>query len=201
MTGFLQTSAATLIRRVALSDVDLSDFDRDALAAFLSGGAATAQRYVPQSGQIVGILKTMKDEFEKDLSDITAQEHTSKANMEEMAADTSSIEKKTQRLGEVAVENVNMQHDKDNAEKAISEDTKFLQDLEKNCKTKKAEWEERTATRSEELLAIHETIKILNDDDALELFKKTLPSSSLLQVDRRTGMVRRRALEILRAAR
>merc|ERR1719207_135979 len=86
MTGFLQTSAATLIRRVAISDVDLRDFDRDALAAFLAGGSGTAQRYVPQSGQIVGILKTMKDEFEKDLSDITAQENTSKANMEEMAA-------------------------------------------------------------------------------------------------------------------
>merc|ERR1719262_1716815 len=28
--GFLQTSAAALIRRVALSDVDLTDFDRDA---------------------------------------------------------------------------------------------------------------------------------------------------------------------------
>merc|ERR1719386_183523 len=52
MTGFLQTSAASLIRRVSISDVDLSDFDRDALAAFLAGGSGSAQRYVPQSGQI-----------------------------------------------------------------------------------------------------------------------------------------------------
>merc|ERR1719191_2600824 len=32
-----------------------------------------------------------------------------------------------------------------------------------------------------ELVAIQETIKILNDDDALDLFKKTLPSPSLVQ--------------------
>ena len=30
-------------------------------------------------------------------------------------------------------------------------------------------------TRTEELLALADTIKMLNDDDALELFKKILP--------------------------
>ena len=38
-------------------------------------------------------------------------------------------------------------------------------------------------TRTEELLALADTIKMLNDDDALELFKKTLPgASAFLQV-------------------
>ena len=32
--------------------------------------------------------------------------------------------------------------------------------------------------RAEELVALADTIKILNDDDALDLFKKTLPSAS-----------------------
>jgi hypothetical protein len=41
--------------------------------------------------------------------------------------------------------------------------------------------EKRVAPRGEELAAIHDTIKILNDDDALDLFKKTLASASLLQ--------------------
>merc|ERR1719316_334509 len=93
-----------------------------------------------------------------------------------------------------------MKHDKENSEKAIAEDTKFLQDLEANCKTKKAEWAERTATRAEELLAIHETIKILNDDDALELFKKTLPSPSLLQVDRTVQQLKKEALKVIKNA-
>ena len=53
------------------------------------------------------------------------------------------------------------------------EDQKFLADLDKNCAQKKEEYAARVATRNEELLALADTIKILNDDDALEIFKKT----------------------------
>merc|ERR1719181_1561933 len=45
--------------------------------------------------------------------------------------------------------------------------------------------------QGEELLALADTIKILNDDDALELFKKTLPGSAprvdLIEVALRGG--------------
>merc|ERR1719282_2028292 len=64
------------------------------------------------------------------------------------------------------------------------EDQQFKEELEKGCSTKTAEWEEVKKTRAEELVALAETIKVLNDDEALELFKKTLPgsSASLLQL-------------------
>merc|ERR1719272_1451528 len=53
-----------------------------------------------------------------------------------------------------------------------------------------------------ELLALADTIKILNDDDALELFKKTLPSTaSLLQVQISSSEVRRQALAAFSGAR
>ena len=42
----------------------------------------------------------------------------------------------------------------------------------------KVNFEEYQKSQSEELVALSETIKMLNDDDALDLFKKTLPSSS-----------------------
>merc|ERR1719171_3228240 len=49
-----------------------------------------------------------------------------------------------------------------------------------------------------ELMALADTIKILNDDDALELFKKTLPSAaSLLQVRSPLGQMRHLALVAL----
>jgi len=96
---------------------------------------------------------------------------------------------------------VTMKNDKTDSEEALIEDQKFLADTEKTCALKTQEWDERCKTRSEELLAIQETIKILNDDDALELFKKALPSPSLLQVRMSTDTVRRRALEVLRAMR
>merc|ERR1712238_273460 len=66
----------------------------------------------------------------------------------------------------------------------LGEDKTFLGELEKSCATKTSELEERSKTRTEELVALADTIKVLNDDDALELFKKTLPgaSASLVQV-------------------
>merc|ERR1712224_173971 len=55
-------------------------------------------------------------------------------------------------------------------------------------------------TRSEELLAISGTIKMLNDDDALDLFKKTLPGSAaaFVQVGETAHELRKQALETLR---
>merc|ERR1719478_723526 len=79
------------------------------------------------------------------------------------------------------------------------EDQGFLAELQKNCATKEAEWAERQKIRAEELLAVHETIKILNDDDALELFKKTLPTPALLQVAISSKEVRERAREALKS--
>merc|ERR1719171_842897 len=56
--------------------------------------------------------------------------------------------------------------------------------------------------RSEELLALADTIKVLNDDDALELFKKTLPASaSFMQLQVTISEQRRQALAAIRAAR
>jgi len=56
--------------------------------------------------------------------------------------------------------------------------------------------------QGEELLALADTIKILNDDDALELFKKTLPgSASLLQVKVTAKAQAQAALAALKHAR
>merc|ERR1712194_216783 len=62
-------------------------------------------------------------------------------------------------------------------------DRTFLAELGTSCATKTQEWGERSKTRADELVALAETIKILNDDDALELFKKTLPgAASFMQI-------------------
>merc|ERR1719359_1640272 len=105
----------------------------------------------------------------------------------EVAALTKAIEQKSVRVGELGVEIVTMKNDLTDSEQALIEDGKFLQDLDKNCALKTKDWEERSKTRAEELVALSETIKVLNDDDALDLFKKTLPSAgaaaSLVQVE------------------
>merc|ERR1712224_160743 len=91
--------------------------------------------------------------------------------------------------------------DLDDTAGTLAEDKKFLADLEKNCEAKAKEWELRCKTRQEELLALADTIKVLNDDDALDLFKKTLPSASLLQVKVTSTALRQRALAKILALR
>merc|ERR1719287_49122 len=104
------------------------------------------------------------------------------AKSKEINALTKEVESKTARIGELGVELVTLKEDLDDTTKSLTEDEAFLKDLAKNCKTKEDEWAVRQKVRSEELLAIADPIKLLNDDDALELFKKTLPKTSLLQL-------------------
>merc|ERR1719387_1399915 len=204
---FLQTRAATVLRRLTLS-LSMTEADRDLLASFLAEGQSEEADYAPQSGEIVGILKQMADTMEKDLAELIAAEEEAAANFEEMMkakaaqveACTKEIEEKLVRLGDSGVQLVNLKEDLDDTKKGLEEEKKFLADLEKNCETKKKEWVERCKTRAEELLALADTIRILNDDDALDLFKKTRPSPSLLQMRVSSKAVRKRALAALKTA-
>merc|ERR1719375_2591847 len=132
---------------------------------------------------------------------IKAYDELMAAKTKEVNSLTKAIETKMTRVGELAVEIVEMKNDLGNTGEALAEDKKFLADLEKNCDKKAAEWDEIVKTRNEELLALADTIKVLNDDDALELFKKTLPgSASLLQVKVSSASVRARALAAIRSS-
>merc|ERR1712129_79056 len=103
------------------------------------------------------------------------------------------------RIGDLGVEIAQMKNDVGDTQEALIEDQKFLANLEENCEKKKAEWEVIVKTRGEELAALADTIKVLNDDDALELFKKTLPSaSSFMQIEVSARNLRARALTMLK---
>jgi len=207
--GFLQTKDATSIKRAVLADADLTEFDRDILSEFLQGGAVGEEGYVPKSGQIVGILKQMKEDFEKDLAGVEEQESGAQkiydelmaAKTKEVQQHTEAIERKTALVGELSVEIVQMKNSLSEAEAAKIEDTKFLADLGTDCDTKEKEHEEQVKVRGEELTAISETIKILNDDDALDLFKKTLPSPSLLQTRSYANAKKAHAIALIGAVR
>jgi len=200
--SFLQTKAAAKLQQLTI-DVEMSSVDRDVISSFLSQGQSAG--YVPQSGQIIGILKQMKDTIEADLKDITATEDKAIEDYEELAgaktkeieANSAAIEEKLEREGQVGLDIVALKEDLDDTKKALAADKTFLAELEKSCGTKEAEWAERSKTRTEELLALADTIKILNDDDALELFKKTLPSPALLQTLVSSKAVKSNALKAL----
>mmetsp|Transcript_151322 Transcript_151322/g.367577 ORF Transcript_151322/g.367577 Transcript_151322/m.367577 type:complete len:739 (+) Transcript_151322:84-2300(+) len=207
--SFLQTRAAQVLKQLALGKQDLLDTDRQELMSFLS--ASQGSDYAPQSGQITGILKEMGDTAAKSLADMIATEQADiktheelmAAKTKEVAALTSSIESSMNRIGDLGVTVVQMKEDLSDTQAALNEDQKFLAELDKSCQTKTGEWEERSKTRADELVALAETIKVLNDDDALELFKKTLPSAasaSFLQMGVDLKEVRTRALTTLQEA-
>jgi len=206
-TSFLQTDTAAVIRRLIV-EADLKSMDRDVMASFLSQKQEDSDA-APKSSQIVGILKAMLEDMKDDLKNMKKDETSAKASFsamsdakeEEVKSNSMSIEEKTERVGKLGVEIEELREDLEDTEASFAEDKKFLKDMDKTCATKKDDWDAVQKTRAEELLAISETIKILNDDDALDLFKKTLPSTSLLQVAIQGRDARQRALRALSDAR
>jgi len=205
--AFLQTTAASVIKKLSVS-MDMSSMDREMITSFLMQGQGQESDYVPASGQITGILKQMLDTMEASLATVTSDEKASISDFDAlMAAKTKEInalgkqiESKTSRIGEMGVELVTLKESLEDSQKSLAEDSAFLKDLAKNCAAKEGEWATRQKLRAEELLAVADTIKMLNDDDALELFKKTLPSASFLQVTANARSTKQAALVALQQA-
>jgi chromosome segregation ATPase len=203
--AFLQTEAANNLKRFAMEKAEMPDETRQEVLAFLSG----KEEYAPQSGQIVGILKQMADEMTQALEEAEAAEAEAiktygalmAAKEKEVETLNAQIEAKLTRKGELGVELAGGLNELEDTQTSLAEDEKFLAELDTGCATKEKEWAEVCKTRQEELVALTETIKILNDDDALELFKKTLPSAaSFLQLTESTKSLRLRALMAIREA-
>merc|ERR1719238_558423 len=202
--AFLQTSSAAVLRQISMS-ANMIPADRDLLASFLSEG----ENYAPKSGEIVGILKTLHDEMTKDFADATSDENAAIASSESLVASkkkeidalTKSIESKTARVGELGVKLAEAENDLEDTKEGLAEDQKFLANLDKNCELKKTEWAAYQKMQATELVALADTIKVLNDDDALDLFKKTLPAgSSFMQVQATSKRMRQQAMHVLKGA-
>jgi len=155
---------------------------------FLQGALApTAGSYSPQSGQIFGILKQLKEDFESNLSEAQKQEMKAAADFKEMAAAKSSqIDAGKEKLDEYEGQNADNQKalSDDKEELALtreqrSKDVEFLQNLKMTCMDLDKQWEDRSKTRSAENTAVSEAISILTADDNMDLLRQTV---TLLQV-------------------
>merc|ERR1719163_1845916 len=195
--SFLQSQSGARLRKIVESAPSVDDYERNSVLSFLAGKNPFGD-YSSQSGEIVGILKAMKDEMDKDLGGAVTAEETAASGFQELAAAKkaeiaaagAAIESKTKRSGELAVSIVNTEDDIEDTTSELSDTQAFLANLASQCATKKKEWEARSSTRAEEVAAISEAIKILNDDDALDLFKKTL---SLTQETHQMGFLQKKS--------
>merc|ERR1719235_2472127 len=132
-----------------------------------------AKQHAPSS-QIFGILKGMKESFETNLAQAKTDEEEAvaqfiavkKAKTEEVKAAEDLIATKTVEMADAKEINAHGKEDLADTRAQLSADNEFLSNLNLKCDNADKEYNDRVKVRNEELVAVAETIAILNDDDA-----------------------------------
>jgi len=175
-------------KHATLLDGVLSHSDRRVAAAFIQAPEnyfdaepTFKQSYAPQSGEIFGILKQMKETFEQNLAASQKEESESQkayeelkaAKEEQIAAGQAQIDDKTQELADTDEKNAQAKEDIKDTRASLAADEEFLMMLKEKCQMTDAEWEERQKTRQLEMEACSKALAVLSGDDAHDLFTKT----------------------------
>merc|ERR1712072_1530965 len=148
------------------------------------------QSYAPQSGEIFGILKQMKETFETNLSSSQKEEMANQkayedlkaAKEDEIKAGQDQIDSKTQELADTDEKNAQAKEDIEDTKKSLAADEEFLLMLKEKCSMTDAEWEERQKTRQLEMEAVSKALAVLSTDDAHDLFTRTF-NPALVQTE------------------
>merc|ERR1712226_712824 len=156
------------------------------------------QSYAPQSGEIFGILRQMKETFESNLSDAQKEEMANQKAYEdlkaakeaEIAAGQAQIDSKTQELADTDEKLAQAKEDIEDTRNSLAADEEFLMMLKEKCSMTDKEWEERQKTRQLEMEAVSKALAVLSGDDAHDLFTRTfnpalLQEKSAIQSERR----------------
>merc|ERR1712139_753091 len=165
------------------------------------------QSYAPQSGEIFGILKQMKETFETNLSSSQKEEMANQKAYEdlkaakeaEIKAGQEQIDSKTQELADTDEKNAQAKEDIEDTKKSLSADEEFLMMLKEKCSMTDSEWEERQKTRQLEMEACSKALAVLSSDDAHDLFTKTFNPSFVQKESSSNSQRRVQASKLLSA--
>jgi len=159
----------------------------------------------PQSGEIFGILKGMKESFEANLvnsqqeekADVQSYQELKSAKESEISAAMTQIENKVIHNADAGEKRETSKEELEDTRAQVKADQAFLLDLQQRCGSMDKQFADRSKVRNEETNAVNEALKILTDDDAQDLMRK---STGFLQVKSSTnGMTKRQqALSLLR---
>merc|ERR1719384_1312069 len=113
----------------------------------------------------------MKDTFEGNLAETQKEEANNRKGYEELKAakeneiraTQSALDEKKTRKAEADQKNADAKQEIEDLRNSLTFDDKFLQDLKVRCAATKEEYTARVNMRQEELTAVAEAIKILND--------------------------------------
>jgi len=166
------------------ASVFLSGAQRSKLHSFLQ--APFTGNYNAQSGEIVGVIKNMKDTFEANLESTRQNEEKKQKEYDEMmeikTAEYDEMEElfeaKKKEIGDNAAQISTISSEVETMEAELASDQEFLAALTERCSMKKKEFEKRNMLRAGEEAAIAEAISILNSDAAFESFGKVDATST-----------------------
>lgn len=169
-------SATQVLSEVFMAPVQKHDEAKTNLVQAAPMGAVAAKSYNARSGQIFGMLKEMKDEFNRKLDTAEKEEQMAretfaklkKALLDKIAAATDAKNQKSSELATTNLNLANAKQDLTNTREALDEDTKFLANLRDRCTTADKEYAARQKTRGEEVVALNEAIGILSEDSFRE---------------------------------
>jgi len=175
-----QDSAPNL-RRIVSVTTYLSAEQKDQVLGFLQGGEEAG---APSAGsqQIIGVLKVMHDEMSKDSKAMTTDENNAAAAFSEMRTSqlkhlgnvVKTIFDKEKQVGELTLSLSQDNDALDDAQTELNDGTRYLQSLKTQCANKANDRDLRQKSRTGEIAAISEAIKILSGDEQMDTFSKVL---------------------------
>jgi len=176
-TGLLSVNSRVKEALKAVS-VFLNPQQSKSVQSFLQARAPFTGSYSAQSGQIVGILKNMRDTFKQNLATARATEKQQLKAYTELMKTLNGAYDEMKKSYDEKQENLGSNDDdlstkKDQLAEAIDDkanDEEFLEKLLVLCAEKTKEYNERKMLRANEDAAIAEAIAILNSDDAFATF-------------------------------
>lgn len=135
----------------------------------------------PSTGNVEGVLKGLKEDFERSLKELQDAEKTNKADYEKLIAakrseiDAAKVQIASKKEQKAAADEERMQLKQNikDSKASMGEDIAFAKEVKEKCGVKAKEWEKRQKTRADETEAVTKAIQVLSDDSAHEVFGKT----------------------------
>lgn len=148
---------------------------------FIQGGSGGKSLRAP-SDMIYGVIRQMKETFQSELSKMQSQElddsaHHAAMKKEkngEIKAGVDMIDLKTGELADTDERAAAARIELDDTETALANDQEFLEKVKEQCAFHDEEYAKRLETRQTEETAVNKAVAILSDDEAKNLFTKSL---------------------------
>jgi len=140
----------------------------------------TAKAKSPGSGEVLGVLKQMQENFETNLKElqtdekeaVTAYTEMKAAKEQELSAANRMIDSKTKQAADTIEALAQADQDLKDTTAQLGADQKFLADLKERCGNMDEEFAMRKKTRTDEIAAVGQALAIITSDDAKDQFQK-----------------------------